>query len=46
MSEYFQVLLIGGTGAISNSVAKEAVTQGMGVTVLNRGRSAGVRALP
>lgn len=46
MSEYFQVLLIGGTGAISNSVAKEAVAQGMGVTVLNRGRSAGVRPLP
>lgn len=46
MNHFFSVLLIGGTGAISNSVAKEAVAQGMRVTVLNRGRSAGVRALP
>lgn len=46
MSDYFHVLLVGGTGAISYSCALEAVAQGMRVTVLNRGRSAGVRTLP
>lgn len=46
MSDYLHVLLVGGTGAISNSCAKEAVAQGMRVTVLNRGRSAGLRGLP
>lgn len=46
MNDYFHVLLVGGTGAISNSCAKEAAAQGMRVTVLNRGRSAGLRSLP
>lgn len=46
MSDFFHVLLVGGTGAISNSCAKEAAAQGMRVTVLNRGRSAGLRSLP
>jgi nucleoside-diphosphate-sugar epimerase len=46
MSDYFHVLFVGGTGAISNSCVKEAVAQGMHVTVLNRGRSSGLRSLP
>lgn len=43
---YFHVLVVGGTGAISNSCVKEAVDQGMRVTVLNRGRSSALRSLP
>ncbi|MCD0446841.1 SDR family oxidoreductase [Glycomyces sp. A-F 0318] len=39
------VLFIGGTGRISTSCVREAVRQGMDVTVLNRGRT-GERALP
>jgi nucleoside-diphosphate-sugar epimerase len=46
MSDYFSVLFVGGTGAISNSCVKEAVAQGMRVSVLNRGRSSGLRSLP
>jgi nucleoside-diphosphate-sugar epimerase len=46
MSDYFSVLFVGGTGAISNSCVKEAVAQGMAVSVLNRGRSARLRTLP
>ena len=46
MSDYFHVLFVGGTGAISNSCVKEAVAQGMTVTVLNRGRSSKLRGLP
>jgi len=40
-----RALLIGGTGTISASCARAAVTQGMDVTVFNRGRSA-LRPLP
>jgi nucleoside-diphosphate-sugar epimerase len=39
------VLFIGGTGRISTSCVREAVRQGMEVTVLNRGRTA-ERTLP
>ncbi|MFG3341206.1 SDR family oxidoreductase [Glycomyces sp. NPDC048151] len=39
------VLFIGGTGRISTSCVREAVRQGMDVTVLNRGRTA-ERPLP
>ncbi len=39
MSDYFRVLVVGGTGAISHSCVIEAVAQGMRVTALNRGRS-------
>ncbi|MBO3732931.1 SDR family oxidoreductase [Glycomyces niveus] len=39
------VLFIGGTGRISTSCVREAVRQGMDVTVLNRGRTA-ERTLP
>lgn len=46
MSDYFSVLFVGGTGAISNSCVKEAVAQGMTVSVLNRGRSSRLRDLP
>ncbi len=46
MSDYFSVLFVGGTGAISNSCVKEAVAQGMTVAVLNRGRSSRLRSLP
>jgi nucleoside-diphosphate-sugar epimerase len=46
MNDYFSVLFVGGTGAISNSCVKEAVAQGMRVSVLNRGRSAKLRSLP
>lgn len=46
MGDYFSVLLVGGTGAISNSCAKEAAAQGITVTVLNRGRSTDLRTLP
>jgi len=46
MSEYFSVLFVGGTGAISASCVAEAVAQGMKVAVLNRGRSTGLRPVP
>jgi nucleoside-diphosphate-sugar epimerase len=46
MSDYFSVLVVGGTGAISHSCVIEAVAQGMSVTALNRGRSSTVRSLP
>lgn len=46
MSGFFHVLFVGGTGAISSSCVAEAVEQGLTVTVLNRGRSAGLRSLP
>ena len=46
MSDYFRVLVVGGTGAISHSCVTEAVAQGMRVTALNRGRSSTVRSLP
>ena len=46
MSDYFSVLVVGGTGAISNSCVAEAVAQGMTVSVLNRGRSSRLRRLP
>ena len=46
MSGSFSVLFVGGTGAISYSCVKEAVAQGMHVSVLNRGRSSAVRVLP
>lgn len=46
MNPYFSVLFVGGTGAISFSCVLEAVAQGMQVTVLNRGRSSGLRTLP
>ena len=46
VSDYFSVLFVGGTGAISNSCVLEAVDQQMTVTVLNRGRSSGLRDLP
>ncbi|SDE13509.1 SDR family oxidoreductase [Glycomyces harbinensis] len=39
------VLFIGGTGRISTSCVREAVAQGMDVTVLNRGKTS-ERALP
>jgi nucleoside-diphosphate-sugar epimerase len=40
------VLVIGGTGTISWSVVNEAVSEGMTVSVLNRGRSLQNRPLP
>ena len=46
MRDYFRLLVIGGTGAISHSCVIEAVAQGMRVTVLNRGRSSRLRTLP
>lgn len=46
MSHYFSVLFVGGTGAISASCVAEATAQGMTVSVLNRGRSTGVRPVP
>ena len=46
MSDYFSLLVVGGTGAISRSCVAEALDQGMAVTVLNRGRSSRVRPLP
>ena len=46
MSDYFSVLVVGGTGAISHSCVIEALAQGMRVTALNRGRSSAVRSLP
>jgi len=46
MADYFRVLFVGGTGAISGSCVAEAVAQGMSVSVLNRGRSTAVRPLP
>jgi nucleoside-diphosphate-sugar epimerase len=39
MSDYFNLLVVGGTGAISHSCVLEAVDQGLRVTTLNRGRS-------
>lgn len=35
-----EILLIGGTGVLSAAVAKEALRQGFGVTMINRGRRA------
>ncbi len=46
MSDFFSVLFVGGTGAISGSCVAEAVAQGMAVSVLNRGRSSRLRPLP
>jgi nucleoside-diphosphate-sugar epimerase len=46
MNDYFRVLVVGGTGAISHSCVLEAVAEGMRVTALNRGRSSMVRSLP
>ena len=46
MSDYFSVLFVGGTGAISGSCVAEAVSQGLAVSVLNRGRSSRLRPLP
>jgi nucleoside-diphosphate-sugar epimerase len=46
MRDYFRLIVIGGTGAISHSCVIEAVAQGMRVTVLNRGRSSRLRTLP
>lgn len=40
------ILFIGGTGTISASCVREAVAQGMHVTVLNRGNNSRARALP
>lgn len=34
-----KVLIIGGTGVISNAVVKEAVKQGIDVTCINRGKT-------
>jgi nucleoside-diphosphate-sugar epimerase len=46
MDDFFSVLVVGGTGAISASVVREALAQGMTVSVLNRGRSSRVRPVP
>jgi len=46
MGDYFDLLVVGGTGAISHSCAIEAAAQGMRVTALNRGRTSTVRSLP
>ncbi|MDR3070172.1 MAG: NAD-dependent epimerase/dehydratase family protein [Propionibacteriaceae bacterium] len=46
LRDYFKVLFIGGTGAISSSAVKEALSQGMSVSVLNRGRTSSMRPLP
>jgi len=43
MSDFFSVLFIGGTGAISHSCVAEALKQGMAVTVVNRGQSSRLR---
>ncbi|MDQ7992092.1 MAG: NAD-dependent epimerase/dehydratase family protein [Propionicimonas sp.] len=40
------VLFLGGTGTISAACVRESVALGHRVTVLNRGRSAGLRPLP
>ncbi len=40
-----RVLFVGGTGLISSACVREAVRQGMEVTLLNRG-SAGTRSVP
>jgi nucleoside-diphosphate-sugar epimerase len=45
MSDFFRVLFVGGTGAISASCVAEALSQGLTVSVLNRGQST-VRPLP
>jgi len=46
MTSALTALFIGGTGTISTSCVREAVTLGFDVTVLNRGESSVLRPLP